>query len=72
VISVCDYAAKETCPDYLGPVLRSHWGVEAPAHDHGTNQEVKAAFETAYGILGYRVEQFPTFRQRPCKTMSMV
>src|SRR3982751_5336457 len=27
VITVCGSAAGETCPAYLGPVLRSHWGV---------------------------------------------
>ena len=58
VISVCGNAANETCPAYLGPVLRSHWGVEDPAHAEGTEEEIKAAFETAYGILRYRSEQF--------------
>lgn len=58
VISVCGNAANETCPVYLGPVMRSHWGVEDPAHTEGTAEEIKAAFETAYGILRYRIEQF--------------
>jgi arsenate reductase len=58
VISVCGNAANETCPAYLGPVLRSHWGVEDPAHAEGTEEEVKAAFEIAYGILRHRIEQF--------------
>jgi arsenate reductase (thioredoxin) len=58
VISVCGNAANETCPAYLGDVLRSHWGVEDPAHAVGTEQEIKAAFETAYGILRYRIERF--------------
>lgn len=58
VISVCGNAANEVCPAYLGPVLRSHWGVEDPAHAIGTEAEIKAAFETAYGILRYRIEQF--------------
>ena len=58
VISVCGNAANETCPVYLGPVLRSHWGVEDPAHAEGTAEEIKAAFEAAYNILRYRIEQF--------------
>ena len=58
VISVCGNAANETCPAYLGPVLRSHWGVEDPAHATGTDEEVDAAFMTAYRILRARVEAF--------------
>lgn len=58
VISVCGNAANETCPAYLGPVMRSHWGVDDPAHAEGTEEEIKAAFETAYGILRHRIEQF--------------
>lgn len=58
VISVCGNAANETCPAYLGPALRSHWGVEDPAHAKGTEQEIKAAFETAYSILLYRIQRF--------------
>ena len=58
VLSVCGNAANETCPAYLGPVLRSHWGVEDPAHVQGSEAEIEAAFMTAYGILRYRIEQF--------------
>ena len=58
VISVCGNAANETCPAYLGPVLRSHWGVEDPAHATGTDAEIDAAFITAYRILRHRIETF--------------
>ena len=58
VLSVCGNAANETCPAYLGPVLRSHWGVEDPAHVTGTDAEIDAAFMTAYRILRHRIEQF--------------
>lgn len=56
VITVCGSAAGETCPAYLGPVLRAHWGVEDPAHVTGTDQQVDAAFMTAYAILRRRIE----------------
>jgi arsenate reductase len=58
VLSVCGNAANETCPAYLGPVLRSHWGVEDPAHVTGTEDEINASFMSAYRILRHRIETF--------------
>jgi arsenate reductase len=58
VISVCDNAANETCPAYLGPAIRAHWGVEDPAHVTGTDEEIDAAFMWAYTILRRRIEAF--------------
>lgn len=58
VVTVCASAAGETCPAYLGPVLRTHWGVEDPAHATGTDEEINAAFMQAYRILRARIEAF--------------
>ncbi len=58
VITVCASAAGETCPAYLGPVLRTHWGVEDPAHAKGSEEEINAAFMKAYRILRRRIETF--------------
>lgn len=58
VSTVCASAAGETCPAYLGPVLRSHWGVDDPAHATGTDAEIDAAFMVAYRILRARIEAF--------------
>lgn len=58
VITVCASAAGETCPAYLGPVLRTHWGVEDPAHATGSDDEINAAFMQAYRILRARIEAF--------------
>lgn len=56
VITVCASAAGETCPAYLGPALRTHWGVEDPAHATGTDTEIDAAFMKAYLVLRTRIE----------------
>lgn len=70
VITVCDNAAGEACPAYLGGGIRSHWGVEDPAHAVGTEVQIDAAFETAYRILRSRIEAFlnltldPSIRDR--------
>lgn len=58
VVTVCASAAGETCPAYLGPVLRTHWGVDDPSHVIGTDEEIDAAFEKAYAILRARIEAF--------------
>lgn len=58
VVTVCASAAGETCPAYLGPVLRTHWGVEDPSHVEGNEAEIAAAFERAYAILRARIEAF--------------
>ena len=58
VVTVCASAAGETCPAYLGAALRTHWGVEDPAHATGTDAEIDAAFTTAYRILRARIEAF--------------
>jgi arsenate reductase len=58
VITVCSNAAGETCPAYLGRVVRSYWGVEDPAHATGTDAEIDAAFITAYCTLRARIEAF--------------
>jgi len=58
VITVCSNAAGETCPAYLGNVLRAHWGVDDPAKATGTDSEIEAAFTQAYSILRTRIEAF--------------
>ena len=58
VVTVCSNAAGETCPAYLGPALRTHWGVADPAHATGSEAEINAAFIAAYRTLRRRIEAF--------------
>ncbi len=58
VITVCGNAAGETCPAYLGKVIRAHWGVDDPAKATGTDAEINASFEHAYKTLRKRIEAF--------------
>ena len=57
VITVCDQAAGETCPAYLGKALRAHWGLPDPAGVSGSEEEVKAAFQATYGAVKRRIER---------------
>ncbi len=56
VITVCAAAAGETCPAYLGKVVRAHWGVADPAQASGSDAEIEAAFQAAYRLLRRRIE----------------
>ncbi|MBD8533354.1 MULTISPECIES: arsenate reductase ArsC [unclassified Massilia] len=58
VVTVCGSAAGETCPAYLGPVLRAHWGLDDPSHVVGTNEDIEAAFERTYQIILARTQAF--------------
>ncbi len=57
MISVCDSAAGEACPVYLGKAVRGHWGLPDPAHVEGNAAEVEAAFEATYAALEKRIRQ---------------
>jgi arsenate reductase len=57
MISVCDSAAGEACPVYLGKTVRGHWGLPDPAHVQGTAEEIEAAFEATYAALEKRIHK---------------
>ena len=57
VITVCDSAAAETCPAFPGGFRKLHWSTPDPAHVEGTEAEIDAAFEVAYGMLKERIEK---------------
>jgi arsenate reductase len=57
MISVCDSAAGEACPAYLGKAVRGHWGLSDPGHVKGTEEEVIAAFEATYATLEKRIHK---------------
>jgi arsenate reductase len=57
MISVCDSAAGEACPAYLGRAVRGHWGLPDPAHVQDSAEEVEAAFEATYTALERRIHK---------------
>jgi len=55
VFTVCDNAAKETCPLWPGQPMTAHWGVPDPAGVQGTSEEVEKAFRDAFFMLDRRI-----------------
>ena len=58
VFTVCDNAAKETCPFWPGQPMTAHWGVPDPAAVTGTPDQIARAFRDAYVTLDRRINLF--------------
>ncbi|MEO1745171.1 MAG: arsenate reductase ArsC [Pseudomonadota bacterium] len=58
VFTVCDNAAKETCPIWPGQPMSAHWGVPDPAVATGTDAEIAFAFDDTYRMLNSRISIF--------------
>lgn len=57
VITVCDSAAKETCPYWPGSPVRMHWGYPDPSNNTGGDEGKRQAFELTRQAIGYRMLQ---------------
>jgi arsenate reductase len=58
VFTVCDNAARETCPLWPGQPMTAHWGVPDPAAVAGTPEQIERAFRDAFMILERRISLF--------------
>jgi arsenate reductase len=67
LISVCDSAAGEACPVYLGSAVRGHWGLPDPTRVTGSPDAIEAAFEATYAALEKRIRALLAL---PIETMS--
>jgi arsenate reductase len=55
IITVCDAAAGEACPIWLGRPITAHWGVPHPAAVQGTEAEKRRAFEQVFARIRARI-----------------
>ena len=56
IFTVCDNAAGETCPVWIGHPMTAHWGIEDPAAVEGDDQ--REAFMQALRYLQNRISLF--------------
>jgi arsenate reductase len=57
IFTVCDNAAGEACPLWLGKPATAHWGIPDPAHVEG-DEARRDAFKKAAEQLARRIQLF--------------
>ena len=58
VITVCDKANGEPCPEFFGPSVKSHWGLSDPSEVQGSDEEIQAAFDATVAHIRKRFAAF--------------
>lgn len=69
IFTVCDNAAGETCPVWIGHPMTAHWGIEDPAAVEGDGQ--REAFMQALRYLTTRISLFLTLPIESIDAMAM-
>ncbi len=57
VVTVCDSAADEPCPVWLGQCAKIHWGLPDPSKLEGTEEEVRDAFFSVMDTIETRTKK---------------
>jgi arsenate reductase len=55
VVTLCDSAAGEACPLWMGNTLKAHWGMPDPSAISGTDEQIATAFADVITVLEQRV-----------------
>ena len=58
VVTVCDSAAGETCPLWMGEVEKNHWGLPDPSRAEGSAVAIRSAFMAVIDRIGNKVDEW--------------
>jgi arsenate reductase len=56
IVTVCDSAAGEACPVWLGHPATAHWGLPDPAAVSGSDDDKRKAFRAIRDAMARRIE----------------
>ena len=68
IVTVCDNAANEACPVWLGHPSMAHWGLPDPAAVTGSDADKRAAFRAVRDAMRKRIEMLLAL---PLETMTL-
>jgi len=57
IVTVCDSAANEVCPNWFGNCIQLHWGLTDPSKIDGDEQTKRLAFNDTITIIKKRIER---------------
>ena len=57
IITVCDDAAGEVCPVWLGHPVTAHWGLPDPSKVQGSDDDKRRAYRAVLDALASRIRQ---------------
>ncbi len=58
VVTVCDSAAGEVCPIWMGEVDKRHWGLPDPSRAEGDEAAIRSAFMAVIDRIENKVDEW--------------
>ena len=58
IITVCDNAANESCPLWIGHPITVHWSFPDPASIEGCDKDIRLAFQKTLNTIKEHIELF--------------
>lgn len=71
VFTLCDEAAAEQCPFWLGQPMTAHWGLPDPAAAQGNDAEKRLAFSDTMRMLNNRISIFVSLPMKSLDRLSL-